>query len=182
MASTVWETLEQYGLVGRIMAINCDNATNNDTMMDALEKKCNTLGIPFSARVARMRCMPHTVHLAALQLLETIGAVSKLSDDGGTGSGHASNYQECVTTPLSALPEDCDLAEDDVAPASTPCEDSSLRRTWSTPEAGAAATRTTASDKTRTLCHGHVGQAINKEGGTNRTLKPSAPAGMDAPC
>ncbi|KAI0757503.1 hypothetical protein C8Q80DRAFT_1074385, partial [Daedaleopsis nitida] len=68
MANTVWETLEQYGLVGRIMAINCDNATNNDTMMEALEEKCQALGIPFSACVARMRCMPHTVHLAALQV------------------------------------------------------------------------------------------------------------------
>ncbi|KAI0750162.1 hypothetical protein C8Q80DRAFT_1074515, partial [Daedaleopsis nitida] len=90
MAYTVWETLEQYGLVGRIMAVNCDNATNNDTMMDALEQKCQALGIPFSARVARMRCMPHTIHLAALQLLETIGIVSKLS----AGGSSTTDYQE----------------------------------------------------------------------------------------
>ena len=54
----------------QVMAINCDNATNNDTMMDALERRCRTHKppIPFSAKVARMRCVPHTIHLAALQV------------------------------------------------------------------------------------------------------------------
>jgi hypothetical protein len=45
-----------------------DNATNNDTMVVALEKKCLKENIPFSSDRARMRCMPHTVHLAAIKV------------------------------------------------------------------------------------------------------------------
>ncbi|TBU39243.1 hypothetical protein BD309DRAFT_848051, partial [Dichomitus squalens] len=95
LASAIWETLELYGLKGRIMAVNCDNATNNDAMMDALERRCHAHKppIPFSAKVSRMRCIPHTVHLAALQLLESIGAVPAQADK---------NYQESVTAPRSS--------------------------------------------------------------------------------
>ncbi|KIM72123.1 hypothetical protein PILCRDRAFT_745898 [Piloderma croceum F 1598] len=31
MAHTVYETLKLYGLRGRVVAINCNNASNNDT-------------------------------------------------------------------------------------------------------------------------------------------------------
>jgi hypothetical protein len=44
-----------------------DNATNNDTMVEAIERKCQAENIPFSAQHSRLRCMPHTVHLAALK-------------------------------------------------------------------------------------------------------------------
>ena len=45
-----------------------DNATNNDTLTTSIETRCHALGIEFSARHARMRCMPHTIHLAALKV------------------------------------------------------------------------------------------------------------------
>ncbi|KAI9449463.1 hypothetical protein F5148DRAFT_987548, partial [Russula earlei] len=68
MAEVVWETLELYGLKGRIIAITMDNASNNDTMMTTLEVRCYAEGIRLSARDSRMRCMPHTIHLAALKV------------------------------------------------------------------------------------------------------------------
>lgn len=45
-----------------------DNASNNDTLMEALESQCQSAGIEFSASAARMRCMPHTIHLAAIKV------------------------------------------------------------------------------------------------------------------
>jgi hypothetical protein len=45
-----------------------DNATNNDTLTTSIETRCHALGIPFSATHARMRCMPHTIHLAAMKV------------------------------------------------------------------------------------------------------------------
>ncbi|KAJ6576311.1 hypothetical protein B0H10DRAFT_1664937, partial [Mycena sp. CBHHK59/15] len=33
MAAAVWETVEKFGLIGRITAFVMDNATNNDTMV-----------------------------------------------------------------------------------------------------------------------------------------------------
>ena len=86
MAAALWETLTQYGLIGRvsffaimfiqlpingsakIIAIVTDNAMNNDTMMTAIERRCKEAGVYFSSREARLRCMPHTVHLAAIKV------------------------------------------------------------------------------------------------------------------
>lgn len=50
------------------MAIVSDNATNNDTMMKALEERSAKHGVTFRARDARCRCMPHTVHLAVMKV------------------------------------------------------------------------------------------------------------------
>jgi hypothetical protein len=45
-----------------------DNASNNDTLTESIETHCHAEGIDFSARHARMQCMPHTIHLAALKV------------------------------------------------------------------------------------------------------------------
>ena len=50
------------------MAVMMDNASNNDTLMEALEIKCHEAGMEFSASDSRMRCMPHTIHLAAIKV------------------------------------------------------------------------------------------------------------------
>ena len=55
-------------LITQIIAFVMDNATNNDTMMEAIEQHCNEANIYFSAVESRLRCMPHTVHLAAIKV------------------------------------------------------------------------------------------------------------------
>ena len=49
-----------------------DNASNNDTMMEAIERRCHQAGIEFCAKDAWMRCMPHTIHLAAIKVTFSI--------------------------------------------------------------------------------------------------------------
>ena len=44
-----------------------DNASNNDTLVKGLQRRAEAEGITFNAAWARLRCMPHTVHLAALK-------------------------------------------------------------------------------------------------------------------
>ena len=44
-----------------------DNASNNDTLVKGLEWRAKAEGIEFNPLWARLRCMPHTVHLAALK-------------------------------------------------------------------------------------------------------------------
>ena len=84
MAHAVWETLERYGLKGRvrdhtifiyciadlsqISAFVMDNASNNDTLVETVEALCAAEGITFSATQARLRCMPHTIHLSAIKV------------------------------------------------------------------------------------------------------------------
>ena len=53
----------------QIIAIVMDNASNNNTLMTSLERRCQQRGVEFSAQDARMRCMPHTIHLAAIKVL-----------------------------------------------------------------------------------------------------------------
>ncbi|KAJ7694044.1 hypothetical protein B0H14DRAFT_2168296, partial [Mycena olivaceomarginata] len=57
-----------------ITAFVMDNPTNNDTMMVTIQRKCRDEGIPFSATRPRLRCMPHTVHLAALKVCFSLGS------------------------------------------------------------------------------------------------------------
>ncbi|KAJ7939293.1 hypothetical protein B0H13DRAFT_1514502, partial [Mycena leptocephala] len=52
----------------QITAFVMDDATNNDTMVEAFASRCRSIGIPLFSRHARMRCMPHTIHLAALKV------------------------------------------------------------------------------------------------------------------
>jgi len=96
MAEAVWQTLETYGLLGRVrkatflcatlmttylalqvIAFVMDNASNNDTMVTAFEARCQKHGVEFSASHSRLRCMPHTCHLAVLKVdtgyLEALG-------------------------------------------------------------------------------------------------------------
>jgi hypothetical protein len=61
-------TLFSHTNVSQILAIMMDNASNNDTMMEAIEPRCCEAGIDFSAQKSRMHCMPHTIHLAAIKV------------------------------------------------------------------------------------------------------------------
>ncbi|KAJ7940002.1 hypothetical protein B0H13DRAFT_2300060 [Mycena leptocephala] len=99
MADAVWKTVDKFGLRRRIIAFVMDNATNNDTLVEAFERKCHDLEIPFESQHARMRCMPHTIHLAALKLLEAIGALSKDETKRTTASSRESAYQGSTTEP-----------------------------------------------------------------------------------
>ncbi|KAF5362633.1 hypothetical protein D9758_009592 [Tetrapyrgos nigripes] len=50
MSEAVWDTLSSYGIQDKIMAFVMDNASNNNTMVNAFEQKCNKHGIIFSAQ------------------------------------------------------------------------------------------------------------------------------------
>ncbi|KAF5337795.1 hypothetical protein D9758_016284 [Tetrapyrgos nigripes] len=104
MAEVVWETLAQYGPKGKIMAFVMDNASNNDTMIEAIERFCRRENISFSAKDSCLQCMPHTIHLAALELLRCLGAIS--DDDFSKALSHKAPYQDSVTAPLDCAHDD----------------------------------------------------------------------------
>ncbi|KAJ7640915.1 hypothetical protein B0H17DRAFT_895324, partial [Mycena rosella] len=98
MAEEVWNCIEKYGLEGRILSFVMDNASNKDTLMDTIAIKCAAADIDFDATEARIRCMPHTAHLAAIKLLEAIGAISKSTRK--MAEGRLAVYQDAMTAPL----------------------------------------------------------------------------------
>jgi hypothetical protein len=56
-----------------VVAINADNASNNNTMVKHLETLLQRQDfVEFNPSEVRMWCMPHTVHLAAMEVLECI--------------------------------------------------------------------------------------------------------------
>ena len=86
-------------------------------MMKSIESRCFVAGIEFSATAARMHCMSHTIHLAAIkvsaklglithcnlklpQLLEGIGIMSKSDSTKAVAAGF--NYQDDVNTGLGS--------------------------------------------------------------------------------
>ncbi|KAJ7321010.1 hypothetical protein DFH08DRAFT_671327, partial [Mycena albidolilacea] len=99
MAAAVWDTVQNFGIAGRITAFVVDNATNNDTMVEAFERRCHEKDIPFLCRDARMRCMPHTIHLSALKLLEAIGMLTK--EETKKSKSRDTVYQDAATESLS---------------------------------------------------------------------------------
>jgi hypothetical protein len=100
LAEAVWNTLELYGLKNHVTAVVCDNASNNDTLLQALGEKCADEGIDFSHKDSRIRCLPHIVHLAAMQLLEGISAIKPDAKRNGV------MYQDSVTAPLDRKHDD----------------------------------------------------------------------------
>ncbi|KAL5522088.1 hypothetical protein ACEPAF_1945 [Sanghuangporus sanghuang] len=89
IGAIVLRVLDQYNLASKLIAINCDNASNNDTMVSYLETQLFEWGIEFSAKKAQMRCMPHTIHLVAMRLLVSIGAAQTVTEN-------MCNYQDNI--------------------------------------------------------------------------------------
>ncbi|KAF8064936.1 hypothetical protein FPV67DRAFT_1419488, partial [Lyophyllum atratum] len=111
MAEAVWETPKRYGIEDRILAFMLDNASNNDTLVDGVQSRAAKEGIYFDAAWARLRCMPHTIHLAAIKLLEAIGAISKT--EAKKAASRSGNYQDSTTAPLSRDHDDDAAARED---------------------------------------------------------------------
>ncbi|KAG6818456.1 hypothetical protein H0H92_002715, partial [Tricholoma furcatifolium] len=74
LAMAFHQMLMKHGLENKIMAINADNATSNDTQTDRLESLPNS----FSG-VNRVRCFNHTLNLAVKALLRPFSC--KAEDD-----------------------------------------------------------------------------------------------------
>jgi hypothetical protein len=52
----------------QVVAFVMDNATNNNTLVQHFASKCHSHNIPFSETNSCMRCLPHVIHLAALEV------------------------------------------------------------------------------------------------------------------
>ncbi|KAG1737737.1 hypothetical protein EDB19DRAFT_1636718, partial [Suillus lakei] len=126
MAQAVFETLELFGLKGQVLAIMADNASNNNTMCEALQALCVKEGITFNAQWAQLQCLPHTTHLAALLLLEGIGTIKATKT-----TTNCDAYQDCVVAPLSRE-HDNDVAAQEDQPEDE--EESELRAVHSAVE------------------------------------------------
>ena len=58
--------------------IMADNTSNMDTLVDGIESRAQALGIYFNGQWTRLHCMPHTVHLSAIEVSTKIPELSPM--------------------------------------------------------------------------------------------------------
>jgi hypothetical protein len=87
-------------------------------MVQALVQLHHAEGYLFDASQARLRCLPHTIHLSALQLLKGVGVFRRSRQK-------ANSYQNSVTAPIDrSFDEDVgDDADEDEMPELEPLAD-----------------------------------------------------------
>jgi hypothetical protein len=71
LAAALYEVIGRHGIEDRIMAITTDNASNNNTMFDRIQK-----AYP-STPLAHIPCMAHVIQLSLNELLGRIKAKPK---------------------------------------------------------------------------------------------------------
>lgn len=65
MAKIVFEVLSKFELEKRLFAVTGDNASNNRTLLKALEKLLAQRGYPWNPDIYGLPCMAHVIQLAA---------------------------------------------------------------------------------------------------------------------
>jgi hypothetical protein len=69
LCTVLLQILSEYNIWTKIRYFVMDNATNNDTMLDAFTEHAETLGIPFNPDTHRLRCTGHVINLAVKAFL-----------------------------------------------------------------------------------------------------------------
>ncbi len=73
LGCVVWKLLETFELLGRIIAITTDNASNNKTLLEAVNSAIRWLNIKLNlnliSEISHIPCLAHVIQLAVQQLL-----------------------------------------------------------------------------------------------------------------
>jgi hypothetical protein len=69
MANILWEVFADYQILTKLGYFTMDNASNNDTMLVALERQLQKEGIEWDAASHRLRCNGHIINLAVQAFL-----------------------------------------------------------------------------------------------------------------
>ncbi|KAJ2928061.1 hypothetical protein H1R20_g9035, partial [Candolleomyces eurysporus] len=67
-----FKIMDDLDVLHKIGSLTMDNASNNNTLMAAIELKLQELDIPFSADGNRIRCFPHVVNLACGAIIQEL--------------------------------------------------------------------------------------------------------------
>ncbi|KAF5359917.1 hypothetical protein D9758_013966 [Tetrapyrgos nigripes] len=73
MAEAFAGMLQEFGIAHKLLSITCDNASNNDTMIESLEERLTG----WAGRASRTRCFAHIVNLVAKSLLKLFDTAPK---------------------------------------------------------------------------------------------------------
>ncbi|CAE6524483.1 unnamed protein product [Rhizoctonia solani] len=88
LARVLFGILSEYNILDKIGTITLDNASNNDTMMEDLERRMCEAGHTFDKDGNRVRCFPHIINLAVNAICDALGATGDDYLQRQTSSGH----------------------------------------------------------------------------------------------
>jgi hypothetical protein len=77
LSSVLASVLEQHSIVNRVLAITTDNASNNITLIESLQKYLESLERADKAVVVRIPCLAHVIQLCLKELLGLVKANPK---------------------------------------------------------------------------------------------------------
>jgi len=69
MAKEVLQLLKSAGIIKRLLAITCDNASNNSTLSQTLESKLQEEGCSWSSRENTIPCLAHVINLVVQDII-----------------------------------------------------------------------------------------------------------------
>ncbi len=81
LARIVEGVVMQFNLTDRLLAITCDNASNNSTMCRALEDALRSQDVDWSADAMKVSCLAHVLNLSAKALLVSLDVTNEESGD-----------------------------------------------------------------------------------------------------
>ncbi|KAF5375704.1 hypothetical protein D9615_009361 [Tricholomella constricta] len=96
-ANTLIKIFNELGIIYMLALITMDNTSNNNTMMDELERILRSRGIPFDADRDCICCFPHIINLACQAILEALKQTPALGLSFATGSTTKSYLQSLKT-------------------------------------------------------------------------------------
>jgi hypothetical protein len=77
LANLVAQTLREYEVHDRLLALTADNASNNDTLRKELARELLKDGVTWNKDAGTIRCMAHVIQLAVNRFLGTLKSVAK---------------------------------------------------------------------------------------------------------
>lgn len=74
LSEVLMEIFEKHYVVDRVLAITSDNASNNTTLVRAVQDSIDSLDLPNNPVVARIPCLAHAIQLGLRELLGSVKA------------------------------------------------------------------------------------------------------------
>lgn len=71
------DLLRKYQIEDRVLTMTTDNASNNTTLHDSINKALDTLALPDGTPIVRIPCMAHVIQLSLNELLGKMEAIPK---------------------------------------------------------------------------------------------------------
>jgi hypothetical protein len=100
--------LRDFGIEGKILSVTCDNASNNDTMIDNLDNSLTEF-----LSLNRTRCFAHILNLVAKALLKQFNVKTEPATDLNVNERSLLENATDIETEELTMPQEPDDDEED---------------------------------------------------------------------